>query len=924
MDLKKILLDNKCPKDKQYTHTRMGNKELNIFPGSYYISDKIQNDFLKAYCKKVFGKNPQNEYITESQDKINGGPILIDIDFRLNSEATERQFKITHINDFIELYSEKISELFNVTNSYPIFVFEKPDIQIINKNNTTVVKDGLHIIIGLHLEHNKQLLLRKYVLNDIDDVIGDLELLNSNDDIIDEAITSGRNNWLMYGSRKPGGQKYELKYTFEISFDDDGFPTQQIIYKYDDISDKKKVKLFSTKKQWEKIELKPEFEEQLNKLNKPSSNKSNIASFNNSNKIIFSEEQAYFITNQDELDQQISSLHDALDPSEFYIKETYDYVMALPEKYYTDYNKWIEVGFALKNTNKMLLYAFIKFSSLCQDESKFSFDNIGSVIDFWKKIDVDNKQEGSKLTAYSIRYWCKKENPSEYERINFNSTEKYIQNTKHGGGTDNDIALLAQHLYSDLFRCVSLKQHRWYAFRKHRWEEDDSGISLRRLISSQIARIYMRKERSIMVQIKESPNITEEEQKKLTADAQIYNAISIKLKNHSNKSAIMKECETLFWDRKLEEKLDDNPYLLCFNNGIFDFKTNEFRDGKPEDYVSKHITYDYIPLENFNKKQLETVQEIQDFMEKVFPNEYLKKYMWEHAASTLIGTNRNQTFNIYTGCGSNGKSMWVDLMGAALGCLKGTVPSTLITTKRLAIGQASSEIAQLKGLRYACMNEPSKGDKINEGVMKEITGGDPIQGRHLFRDTITFIPQLKLVCCTNHLFDIKANDEGTWRRIRKVDFEAKFVDNPNDPKYVGMDYIFKKDKTLKDKFKNWGPIFGSMLVSLAKKTQGEVEDCEKVLVASNEYRQSQDYIAKFISEKIEKSDPKSKISKDNIKNEFKNWYTSEFDDKMPPMQDLYDALNKHLGPYSRRGWRGFKIVYDSYESEEDDYDNDIM
>ena len=104
--------------------------------------------------------------------------------------------------------------------------------------------------------------------------------------------------------------------------------------------------------------------------------------------------------------------------------------MALPEKYYTDYNKWIEVGFALKNTSKMLIYAFIKYSSLCKDKSKFSFDNIDSVIDFWKKIEC--KKEGSKLTAYSIRYWCKKENPSEYERINSNSTEKYIQNTKHG------------------------------------------------------------------------------------------------------------------------------------------------------------------------------------------------------------------------------------------------------------------------------------------------------------------------------------------------------------------------------------------------------------------------------------------------------------------------------------------------------------
>ena len=122
MDLKKILIDNRCPKEKQYTHTRIGNKQLNIFPGSYYIDLKIQTTFFKLYSNKVFGKNPQKEYITESQDRINGGPILIDFDFRFDSNIDTRQYKSTHINDLIELYSEKIALLFNITNKFPVFV----------------------------------------------------------------------------------------------------------------------------------------------------------------------------------------------------------------------------------------------------------------------------------------------------------------------------------------------------------------------------------------------------------------------------------------------------------------------------------------------------------------------------------------------------------------------------------------------------------------------------------------------------------------------------------------------------------------------------------------------------------------------------------------------------------------------------------
>jgi phage/plasmid-associated DNA primase len=128
-------------------------------------------------------------------------------------------------------------------------------------------------------------------------------------------------------------------------------------------------------------------------------------------------------------------------------------------------------------------------------------------------------------------------------------------------------------------------------------------------------------------------------------------------------------------------------------------------------------------------------------------------------------------------------------MSKALGEYKGTVPITLITQKRNSIGSTSSEIVQLMGTRYAVMQEPSKGDTINEGIMKEITGGDPIQGRALFKDAVTFIPQFKLVVCTNVLFDIKSNDDGTWRRIRVCDFMSKFTDNP-----------YTNDKFPKDNF----------------------------------------------------------------------------------------------------------------------------
>ena len=76
-----------------------------------------------------------------------------------------------------------------------------------------------------------------------------------------------------------------------------------------------------------------------------------------------------------------------------------------------------------------------------------------------------------------------------------------------------------------------------------------------------------------------------------------------------------------------------------------------------------------------------------------------------------VGTNDNQTFNIYTGCGRNGKSKLVELMSMILGDYKKTVRITMITQKRTGIGSASPEIAQLKGCRYVVMQELIKQEK---------------------------------------------------------------------------------------------------------------------------------------------------------------------------------------------------------------------
>ena len=380
-------------------------------------------------------------------------------------------------------------------------------------------------------------------------------------------------------------------------------------------------------------------------------------------------------------------------------------------------------------------------------------------------------------TWRSIHYWAKKDNPDEYKKIRDNSIDRFLHSTLESNGSDTDLAILTKHLFQGEYCCVSIKNNKWYKFQNHRWVENDSGTGLRSELSKKINKLYVEKTRSEKDMAADA-NISAAEREKYLEHAAMYNRIAIKLKMNAQKNNIMKECAELFYNPELIDLLDANKHLLGFENGVYNFEKKEFRNGEAEDYLSFSTKTNYIPFDKNNPEQVKIKEEIDDFFFKIFPNKDLRKYMWEHAASALIGTNRNQKFNIYTGIGGNGKSIFVNLMNLVLGQYSGKMNIALVTQKRKGIGGPTPEIALLKGKRYISMDEPSAGDVLNEGVMKQMVGGDEMEGRGMYsREMTKFYPQFELVCCTNRLFEIKSNDKGTWRRIRQVDFRSEFLDH---------------------------------------------------------------------------------------------------------------------------------------------------
>lgn len=888
------------------THTRIGDKKK-IYGGSYSIPrDKLKR-FYELYHQSVF-EGGTFEYLTEKQNPEQG-PILIDFDFRYKNNIEKRKHTQNHIIDIIDLYLLKLKDMleFDDSTSFPVYVMEKPNVNIVETENIT--KDGIHMIIGINMSHKLQMLLRKKVLEEISDVWGDLPIINTWESVLDEGISMGYTNWQMIGSRKPHHECYQLKMFYKTTFDpvDKEFSFKNVDLK--SINMLEHIEKMSA--QYEenpsftttvraKEELKAlQAKGKIKKMNKPKSRK----------KLNIIEEMDVdfsAISNSEDLDEAISVMLSRVEANDYYVKEAHEYVMILPKEYYGrgSYDKWIRVGWALRNTDNRLFLTWMKMSS--QSET-FSFDEVTEYYDMWKRF--ANNKEG--LTYKSIMYWAKNDaDRLLYNKIRYETVDYFIEQTIKGQ-TEFDLANVLLQLFKDRFVCVSIKNNIWYEFKNHRWSEIDSGNTLRLWCSRDVYKLYndkaMAEDERMDALEEDDPN-----RQKIEKKINTLHSIGLMLRRTNHKNNIMREARDLFYDSDFLAKQDENNNLMCFNNGVFDFRDNVFRDGKPEDYITKCTNIDYVPIESVDK---DTVEQVKEFMKQLFPVPELHNYMWDHLASTLIGTNENQTFNIYIGSGANGKSKLVDLMTKVLGDYKGTVPITLITQKRPGIGGTSSEIVQLRGVRYAVMQEPSKGDKINEGIMKEITGGDPIQGRALFKETVTFIPQFKLVVCTNTLFDIKDTGDGTWRRIRVCDFKAKFRENPiqGDP---DEPYQFPIDKKIESKFEVWKEPFMSLLVEIAKRKKGLVEDCEIVLSKSNAYREDQDYLREFAREKIVTMEG-GKIKKTELLESFKQWYTIQYGRSVPKGKELYDFVDKQFKKNVRGVWIGIAINYDQDDDEEE-------
>jgi len=978
-DLNDFLIKHRTNKEnpKPITHTRIGDEKSGIYGGAFHIPSDDENDFWQLYTNEII-RIRGDEYLTEKQLE-NNGPCLIDIDLKYDVTVTQRRHSVDHIVDLIDGYLEELKSIyqFDENTAFKIFVMEKSTVNILKEKGIT--KDGIHMIFGLSMDRVIQVILRDRIIPKVAEMWSDLPLKTDWDAVFDEGITLGHTNWQLYGSKKPNHEPYQLKYIFEITCDPRDNELRTTPMAIPDFDIRKNIQLLSARyKDHPSLFMKNDFIPTYNEYKRTHriGGSSSSATMNTMVVPVARSQMQVFdnttmisnvvrnIKSKDELDMMTSAFIEGLSSLDYALKELYEYVMILPSKYYEEgegnFTRWINVAFALKNTDERLLIVWVKHSAKAKN---FKYSNVPDLCDRWNRFTV--KAEHA-LTKNSIFYWAKQDALEEYKKIKHNSIDYFINYTINGGSGagrkgftcgDFDLARVLYEIYKDCYVCVSVKSNIWYQFVENRFLEIDSGTTLRMSISTHMRGLYNKKAiealrvltastpdtpvnapAAVAVVAHASPatntngelcdtinaaNRTNNVEDKKNGSQGIILDICSRLSKTNDKKNIMTEAKELFYDGTFLNNLDVNPYLLCCKNGVIDFKEKVFREGRPDDNLSLSTNIVYTPLDRVRDAKI--IAEIEDFLHKLFPVPEVYNYMFDYLSSTLIGTTSNQTFNMFIGGGSNGKSKLIDFMKCILGEYKCDVPLSLVTGDRPKIGGLAPEIVDLKGKRFAVMQEPCKGDKINEGQMKQLTGGDPVQARKPYcPQAITFTPQFKLCVCSNTMMEIKSNDWGTWRRIRVVLFQSLFCENPveGDP---DKPYQYKIVNDIDTKFDSWKEVALAMFVERAFVTNGFVADCPSVTAASNEYRASQDFVAEFVRDKVI-VDPKGRITKTEINHEYTQWFAISYGRKSAPSpKDLYEYIDKNFSKQKNTVWSGIKIRYerDNYEIPDIVDDDDI-
>ena len=259
--------------------------------------------------------------------------------------------------------------------------------------------------------------------------------------------------------------------------------------------------------------------------------------------------------------------------------------------------------------------------------------------------------------------------------------------------------------------------------------------------------------------------------------AETYRKYAIKRRDTKYISAALKEARPMI---QIEQRvLDADEFLLNLPSGTCDLRTGAVREHNAQDYITKQTAVD---------PSGDGMDVWEDALRTFFQGDAdLIRYVQEIVGLAAIGKVYIEALVIAYGEGRNGKSTFWNTIARVLGTYSGNMSADTLTVgcKR----NVKPELAEAKGKRMIIAAELEEGMRLNTSNVKQLCSTDEIYAEKKYKAPFSYVPTHTLVLYTNHLPRVGAIDQGTWRRLIVIPFNAKIEGKADIKNYA--DFLFK-------------------------------------------------------------------------------------------------------------------------------------
>lgn len=444
-----------------------------------------------------------------------------------------------------------------------------------------------------------------------------------------------------------------------------------------------------------------------------------------------------------------------------------------------DYGAWRNAIWAIKGTEDSdraleLAHDFSKKSS------RYDFAGVERV---WK-------DGNGKLSAGSIHYWARGDNPLLYATLTTRVPVEFLEENIH----ENDVGLarIFCRVYEDIVVSIPAAKRSYWAFNSNTglWAEQSDDFIIT-LFTTNIKNVLTPLAVKLTKEFADDDNDEGKEAKK-----KINNVLTIIRSTTISKTAsrCLPQINTLLMvgDDWTTTHLNSKKDILPVENGVLELRTGLLRPYEMTDYLTTKVAVAYDASAN---------TDLQDrfFNDVLHADTDAISYIQYFLGYCLSGETSLQKLLILEGSedGANGKSVLMECMLSVLGkSLYTTMNRKALTND---VGQNNDSLYYARFARVVCVPELNKsGNNIDEGLIKNITGDEEINVSAKFKSNISFHPQFKVCIPLNEMFPIPSNSGAVWRRLIVMPFKVRFLSPDHhewDDELVAQRLILPRDET---------------------------------------------------------------------------------------------------------------------------------